>query len=99
MYGEGVDECIEQAASLFKVLSSPVRLRIIVRLHESPMAVQELAEAVGVSQTLLSQHLRVMRMAGLVRADLDGRHRTYRITDEHVSHIVLDDISHSKEEH
>lgn len=54
--------------------------RAILRLvldHELP--VSELAERVGVSQPAASQHLKVLREAGLVRGRVDGRRRLYRV--------------------
>jgi DNA-binding transcriptional ArsR family regulator len=57
--------------------------RAILRLvldHERP--VSELAECVGVSQPAASQHLKVLRDAGLVRGRVDGRRRLYRVDVE-----------------
>jgi DNA-binding transcriptional ArsR family regulator len=46
------------------------------------MAVGELAERVGVSQPAASQHLRILREAGLVRGRVDGRRRLYMVDIE-----------------
>ena len=46
----------------------------------------------------MSQHLRVLRMSGLVRSELNGKTRTYSLTDDHVSHIVRDAVHHAAEE-
>ena len=89
---------IQRAADLFKVLASPVRVAALLRMDERPSSVGELAEHVGVTHTLMSQHLRVLRMSGLVRSDLHGKARTYHLTDEHVAHIVRDAVQHATEE-
>ena len=52
-----------------------------------------------VSQPLLSQHLKVLRIAGVVRATRRGSEMTYQLLDNHVAHIVSDAIHHAKEEH
>ena len=51
----------DATADLFKALSSPLRLAIVHAVHESPKCVHELVTELGVSQPLVSQHLRVLR--------------------------------------
>ena len=92
-----IDEAVARAADLFKILGAPVRVRLLVILSREPATVAELVEGTGSSQTLVSQHLRVMRTAGIVRSEPRGRERSYSVTDAHVSHIVLDAIEHAKE--
>lgn len=59
---------------------------------------QELADALGASQPLVSQHLRLLRASRLVRADRHGREVVYSLVDEHVAHIVLDAVNHARED-
>ena len=89
---------IQRAADLFKVLASPVRVAALLRMDERPSSVGELAEHVGVTHTLMSQHLRVLRMSGLVRSEHEGRSRAYSLIDDHVAHIVRDAVQHAAEE-
>lgn len=63
---------------LFDVLGDPTRRRIFDRLCHRPMAVGELAELLPVSQPAVSQHLKVLREAGLVTVRKEGRRRIYR---------------------
>jgi ArsR family transcriptional regulator, zinc-responsive transcriptional repressor len=91
------------AVDLLKALASPVRLAAIVELGQGPRCVHELkttleASGRGVSQPLLSQHLKVLRGAGLVVTTRRGTEITYQLADNHVGHIVDDAIRHSKEE-
>ena len=88
---------LARAAELFKVLGAPVRLAIVVELARAPRSVQELADAWGVRQPLVSQHLRVLRSARLVTADRRVRQRLYRLVDEHVRHIVANAFQHARE--
>jgi DNA-binding transcriptional ArsR family regulator len=61
--------------------SSPTRtiLRLVL---DRELPVSELADRVGVSQPAASQHLKVLRDAGLVRGRVDGRRRFYRVDVE-----------------
>ena len=82
---------------LFKALAHPMRASIIHRLTESPASVTELIELLGVSQPLVSHHLRVLREAHLVEAVRDGRRNSYSLIDDHVASIFLDALGHMKE--
>jgi ArsR family transcriptional regulator, zinc-responsive transcriptional repressor len=90
---------VERGAELLKVLASPVRLGVILELERhGTRCVHELVDALGVSQPLMSQHLRVLRAAQLVAGERAGKEIRYSITDEHVIHIVRDAIRHAEEE-
>lgn len=97
-------DALAGAVELLKALASPVRLATVVELSEGPRCVHEIQaalEASGreVSQPLLSQHLKVLRRAGLVTTTRRGAEITYQLADAHVGHIVNDAIRHSQEEH
>lgn len=88
---------LEEAAELLKVLASVHRLAILVELQDGPRCVHELVEALGISQPLASQHLRVLRARHLVRAERRGRETAYSLGDEHIAHIVNDALVHARE--
>lgn len=87
------------AAALFKALSSASRLALLFELSAQPRTVSFLADATGLSQPLVSQHLRTLKNAGLVDVSRQGREAHYSVTDAHVAHIVADALSHAEEEH
>jgi DNA-binding transcriptional ArsR family regulator len=60
-------------------LGDPTRRSIFERLARRPMAVGELASGLPVSRPAVSQHLRVLKSAGLVTERADGTRRVYRI--------------------
>ena len=66
-------------ARLLRVLAEPTRLEVLRRLLQSPAHVSVLLGALEVDQTLLSHHLGVLRDAGLVEAEREGRSVLYRI--------------------
>jgi DNA-binding transcriptional ArsR family regulator len=88
----------EAAGELLKALSAPARLAIVTELADQPRFVHELVERLGMSQPLVSQHLRVLRGARLVGVERQGREAAYSLVDHHVAHIVADAVQHSKEE-
>jgi DNA-binding transcriptional ArsR family regulator len=87
----------EGVADLFKTLSAPARARIVHALTDGPLAVHELVDLLDLSQSLVSQHLRVLRGARLVAAERRGREVVYALSDEHVAHILLDALHHIEE--
>ncbi len=85
------------AGELLRALSAPVRIAIVLELRESARCVHELVGALGVTQPLISQHLRVLKTAGVVRGDRTGREVLYRLADDHLAHIVVDAVAHAQE--
>jgi ArsR family transcriptional regulator len=79
-----MDEITALQAEVLKTLASPRRLEILHRLFEGPREVGRLAAELGVSQPNVSQHLSVLRTAGLVDAERDGREVRYRLADPDV---------------
>jgi DNA-binding transcriptional ArsR family regulator len=71
-----------EAADLFKILSVDRRIEIIERLKKGEMSVKALAEALGVTQSAVSQHLRVLKSAGLVRDERRGYWTYYALDRE-----------------
>src|SRR5262245_49053896 len=60
-----------------KALGEETRLRILRLLYKEPMGVTEISERLAVSQYNVSKHLRVMREAGLLEVQKEGKHRFY----------------------
>jgi DNA-binding transcriptional ArsR family regulator len=68
--------------ALLRELADPVRLRVADRLgHAGPATVSRLAAELGVSLPQLSNHLRRLREAGLVRVERTGRNAVYELAD------------------
>jgi DNA-binding transcriptional ArsR family regulator len=68
----------------FSALADPTRRQIFERLATRPMAVGELARELPVSRPAVSQHLRVLKDAGLVADSARGSRRVYRVEPEGV---------------
>ena len=85
------------ASELLRALGAPNRLAIVVELAKGPRCVHELVGVLRISQSLTSQHLRVLRTSGLVVGTRRGKETAYALADEHVAHIALDALAHSVE--
>ncbi|WP_414635607.1 ArsR/SmtB family transcription factor [Actinophytocola sp.] len=85
------------AGDLLRALAAPVRIAIVLELRAADRCVHELVDALGVAQPLISQHLRVLKAAGVVHGERHGREVVYRLVDEHLSHIVVDAVAHAEE--
>jgi DNA-binding transcriptional ArsR family regulator len=79
-----MDEITELQAEILKTLASPRRLEILHRLSLGPIEVGRLADELGLAQPNVSQHLAVLRAAGLVEAEREGREVRYRLADPDV---------------
>lgn len=73
---------MKEAAELFKVLSVDKRIEILELLKEKSLSVNALAEALGVTQSAVSQHLRILKAAGLVRDERQGYWIYYSLNRE-----------------
>jgi DNA-binding transcriptional ArsR family regulator len=88
-----MDEITILQAEVLKTLTSPRRIDILHALAAGPREVGRLAASLGASQPNVSQHLAVLRSAGLVEAERDGREVRYRLCDPDV--IVACDLMRS----
>ena len=68
-------------------LGDPMRRTILERLRSGPHAVGELADGLPISRPAVSQHLRVLREAGLVTERRDGTRRLYRVEFDAVAEL------------
>ena len=85
------------AAELLKALSNPHRIAIVDLLADGPRRVHEIVDALALDQPLVSQHLRVLRDAGLLAGERHGKEVVYSLADHHIAHIVGDAITHAEE--
>ena len=81
-------------AQLFSTLSDASKVRIISVLAEQEMNVGMLAEAVELSESAVSHHLRGLRQMRLVRTRKEGRFVFYLLDDEHVAELFRVGMDH-----
>ncbi|MDH5527875.1 MAG: metalloregulator ArsR/SmtB family transcription factor [Nitrospirota bacterium] len=75
------DEKLERGARCIKTLAHPLRLKIIAVMGDGEMAVGEIVECAGTSQSNVSQHLNQLRDKGVLAARRDGNQVFYRVRD------------------
>ncbi|MFH1756367.1 MAG: metalloregulator ArsR/SmtB family transcription factor [Candidatus Latescibacterota bacterium] len=75
------EEAFEAIAKRFRVLSDPMRLKIIYNLGDAELAVGELVERTGGSQSNISKHLSLLLTHGLVQRRREGTSAYYSVTD------------------
>lgn len=90
-------EVLSNLADLFKVFADPTRIRILYALMERELFVNEIAEAVGISQSGVSHQLRTLKQAKLVRATRDGKNVRYALDDDHVVTMLAQGLTHVTE--
>jgi ArsR family transcriptional regulator, zinc-responsive transcriptional repressor len=93
------DTVLAAAVELLKALASAPRLGIVLELAGGERCVHELVGSSGLAQPLVSQHLRVLRGAGVVATRRRGREIVYSLSDDHLAHIAADAVRHSEESH
>ena len=72
---------MDERIRLLEDLANPVRYRVLTRLERAPASASELATALGVSATVLANHLRRLRERGLVDVRHEGRHAAYELAE------------------
>jgi DNA-binding transcriptional ArsR family regulator len=77
-------EALELIANRFKILSEPLRLRILQCLQSGEKSVTALTEAVETSQPNVSKHLKILQTSGLVKRRQKGNTVFYAIADESI---------------
>ena len=83
------DPSIAALASTFRLLGDPTRVRILMTLDEhDELCVHDIARRIGAGETKVSQALRLLRTAGIVRTRRDGRRIHYRLDDDHVRTLL-----------
>ncbi|CAM2820099.1 metalloregulator ArsR/SmtB family transcription factor [Saccharomonospora xinjiangensis] len=89
---------LTDAGELLRALAAPVRIAIVLQLRHGPRCVHELVDSLDVTQPLISQHLRVLKAAGVVQGERRGREVVYHLVDDHLAHIVVDAVAHVQED-
>ena len=90
-------QVLDTAGDLLRALAAPVRIAIVLQLREASCCVHELVDALAVAQPLVSQHLRILKAAGVVAGERSGREVYYRLVDHHLAEIVLAAVAHAGE--
>jgi len=84
----GRKEDIEQAARAMKAIAHPLRLEILCVLSDQEVNVQDIVDAVGTSQSNISQHLAILREKGILRTRKDANRVYYAVSDKRTLQLI-----------
>lgn len=82
-------EQIETAARALKAIAHPLRLKILCVLGEGEICVQDIVEAVGTSQSNISQHLAILRDKGVLQTRKDANRVYYKVCDQRTLQLIV----------
>lgn len=91
------EEEVTDIADFFKVFGDPTRLKILFLLDAGEANVNSISANLGISPSVASQHLKLLRVARLVRWRKDGKSVIYSLNDEHISKILALGTEHYEE--
>ena len=91
------DEVLYELADLFRVFGDSTRIKIPYALHDNELCVQDIANAVQLSQSAVSHQLRVLKDSKLVRFRREGKTVYYALDDDHVRSILSMGMDHIEE--
>ena len=84
-------------AGVFHLMGDPSRLSILMAVLDGPLPVAEIAAVTGLSGSLVSHHLRLLRAGRLVRAERRGKQVFYTVDDAHIRSVLSDMAAHVAE--
>ena len=78
----------ENVSEMLKARAHPTRLQIIAGLIKNECNVTQIQKKLGLPQSTISQHLRVLRNGGIIRARQEGAKRCYKVVDNRARKIM-----------
>ncbi len=88
------EELLYDLADLFKVFADTTRIKILYSLMGRELAVNDIAEIVGATQSAVSHQLRTLKQAHLVKFRRDGKSMKYSLSDDHVYTVLAQGMTH-----
>lgn len=90
------DETFTTLAETFSALADSNRAKIMHSLVDQELCVCDIACVVGVSESAISQHLRILRTLRLVKQRKEGRMMYYSLNDDHIRQLLEVCLEHTK---
>lgn len=81
-------EDIDRASHSLKAMSHPLRLKILCVLGDNEISVQDIVDAVGTTQSNISQHLAILRDKGILASRKDANRVYYRVNDARTLRLI-----------
>ena len=88
---------LDRLTDIFKALSDPGRMKILIALSRCELCVCDLSAVCGLSESAVSHQLRILRNLKMVRNRRDGKVVFYRLDDHHVEALICQSLAHVQE--
>ncbi|MEY8367341.1 metalloregulator ArsR/SmtB family transcription factor [Anaerovoracaceae bacterium 42-11] len=88
------NETLYSLAELFKIFGDPTRIRILYVLSKEERCVQDIADALSMTQSAISHQLRILKHSALVKFRREGKTIYYSLADDHVATIMAQGLEH-----
>lgn len=86
-----------ESSDIFRALGDETRLKILHEIQHKEKCVHEIAENLEIEISNISHHLKKLKDKNIVSKRKEGRHRYYKLTDNHINKILKAGIEHAKE--
>ena len=86
-------------SELFRILSNPTRLKLVMALTYREICVCDLAAALGMTKSAISHQLKTMKQCSVVKSRREGKNVFYSLHDQHVADIIALAASHASHIH
>ena len=91
------EDSLIDISDLFKIFGDSSRIRILFALLAQPLTVNEMVEILGIEQSVISHHMKILKDNHLVKFERYGKSKLYTLSDLHVSSILNMGLSHISE--
>ncbi len=88
---------ILDASEIFKILSDPTRLKIVMALTKEELCVRDIAALLNLTESAISHQLRLLKNSRIVKHRRDGKMAYYTLDDEHVENLIKSALQHTTE--
>ncbi len=91
------EDQIAELAEMFRMMGDQSRLSILLACMGAPVSVGVIAQGLGLSPSLVSHHLRLLRASRILRAERRGKQVFYSAVDDHIRRVITDMVDHVAE--
>ena len=91
------EEAILKVSDIFKMLSSPSRLKILYALRAEKLCVHLIAKIVEMEISAVSHHLKLLKLQNLIKSEKKGKEVYYSLADKHIISLIDNIYEHIKE--
>ncbi|MDI6804030.1 MAG: metalloregulator ArsR/SmtB family transcription factor [Bacteroidota bacterium] len=91
------EESIFKASEIFKILSDPTRLKIVMALAKEELCVCDIAALLNLTESAISHQLRLLKNSRIVKHRREGKMAYYSIDDKHIEDLIKTALQHTTE--